>query len=75
MEAAIAHFVEALAKDGNLALMLSFMANVAMALFIWMTRKEDRQDRAAAAAALRSVAEALDKVRIVVAANSGNQNV
>ena len=68
---AIAEVIRALfTKPENIALMVSILANVGMALFILRSKTEDREDRKALIGTLTGLTEALNNVRIVIAANT-----
>lgn len=74
--AAIAKVIEVLfTNPQNIALLVSVAANVAMAWFIMLMRKEDRADRLAMTEALKVMTVAIDKMRIVIAASLGNNDV
>jgi peptidoglycan biosynthesis protein MviN/MurJ (putative lipid II flippase) len=67
--AAIAKVIEVLfTNPQHIALLVSIAANVAMAWFIMIMRKEDRADGQNMTTALSSLTEAVNKMRIVVAA-------
>ena len=73
---AIAKVIEVLfTNPQNIALLVSVAANVAMAWFIMLMRKEDRADRLAMTEALKVMTVAIDKMRIVIAASLGNNDV
>lgn len=73
---AIARVIEVLfTNPQNIALLVSVAANVAMAWFIMLMRKEDRSDRQAMTQALNTMTEAINNMRVVVAAALGNNHV
>lgn len=73
---AIAKVIEVLfTNPQNIALLVSVAANVALSWFIMVMRKEDRADRLAMTEALKTMTSAIDKMRIVIAAALGNNDV
>lgn len=56
-------------RPENIALFVSFTANVGMAIFIYLMRKEDRVDRQAFIATLTGLTSALVELRVAFAAS------
>lgn len=55
-------------KPENVALLFSGSVNVAMGYFIFQMRKEDRADRIAMTDALKTMTDAINNMRVVIAA-------
>lgn len=73
---ALAKVIEAIfTRPENVALLLSVAVNFSLGYFILQMRKEDRADRMAMTEALKVNADAINSMRLVVAAALGNAHI
>jgi hypothetical protein len=76
LTAALAKVIEVMfTRPENIALLVSVGANIALGWFIIISRREDRVDQQAITTALTAFTDALNKLRIVIAAALGKGDV